>query len=57
MTPSNIQTGYWVYTPERFVACYETREEAEKHVDYQINIMKSTNQWFIDHIQINFVKD
>lgn len=52
MTPNNIQTGYWVYTPERFVACYNTREEAQAHVDFQINIMKSKQEWFVDYIQI-----
>ena len=53
MTPSNIQSGYWVATKERFVACYNTREEAVSHIEYQVERFKSPrDKWTIYHISI-----
>lgn len=49
MNPLNIQSGWWVSTDERFVRCYNTREEAISHV-----IMHSTANWRVQHIKITF---
>lgn len=45
MNPLNIQSGWWVSTDERFVRCYNTREEAISHVKYQQDVMHSTANW------------
>lgn len=38
MNPLNIRSGWWVFTDERFVTCYDTKEEAIAHVEYQKSI-------------------
>ena len=42
MNPLNIQSGWWVSTDERFVRCYNTREEAISHVKYQQDVQQQT---------------
>lgn len=54
MNPLNIQSGWWVSTDERFVRCYNTREEAISHVKYQQDVMHSTANWRVQHIKITF---
>ncbi len=54
MNPLNIQSGWWVSTDERFVRCYNTREEAISHVKYQRDVMHSTANWRVQHIKITF---
>lgn len=49
MNPLNIQSGWWVSTDERFVRCYNTREEAISHVKYQQDVI-----WRVQHIKITF---
>jgi hypothetical protein len=39
---------------ERFVRCYNTREEAISHVKYQQDVMHSTANWHVQHIKITF---
>ena len=41
MTPLNIRSGWWVSTDDRFVICYDTKEEAIAHVKYQKERMHS----------------
>lgn len=52
MNPLNIQSGWWVSTDERFVRCYNTREEAISHVKYQQDV-----NWRVQHIKITFLKN
>ena len=54
MTPLNIQSGWWVSTDEHFVRCYNTEEEAIAHIEYQRNVMKSTANWYLQHIKMTF---
>lgn len=54
MNPLNIQSGWWVSTDDRFVRCYNSKEEAIAHVEYQKNVMKSTANWHIQEITIKF---
>ena len=48
MNPLNIQSGWWVSTDERFVRCYNTREEAISHVKYQQVCYSNVVPNFID---------
>lgn len=52
MNPLNIRSGWWVFTADRFVTCYDTKEEAIAHVMYQKEKMHSTENWYIQHIKI-----
>lgn len=52
MNPLNIRSGWWVFTANRFVACYDTKEEAIAHVIYQKEKMHSTANWYVQHIKI-----
>lgn len=54
MTPENIESGWWVYTDERFVTCYKTKEEAIAHVKYHKEKRHSTKNWYIQYIKIQF---
>lgn len=56
MNPLNIRSGWWTLTDERFVACYDTKEEAIAHVMCQKEKMHSTKNWYIQHIIIKFVE-
>lgn len=35
MTPLNIKSGWWVSTDDRYAPCYDTKEEALKHIKFQ----------------------
>lgn len=35
MNPNNIQSGYWVANENRFIAPYDTLEEAQSHINFQ----------------------
>lgn len=50
MTPYNIQSGWWVSADNRFVACYNTKEEAIDHVKYQKSSRGSKAEWHIQYI-------
>lgn len=52
MNPLNIQSGWWVSTDDRFVRCYNSKEKAISHVNYQKEVMKSTANWHIQYIEI-----
>lgn len=52
MTPNSIKSGWWVSTDDRFVACYDTKEEALAHIEYQRKYMDSTINWYIDYFEI-----
>lgn len=52
MNPNNIKSGWWVATDERFVTCYNTKEEALAHIKYQKEHMLSTKPWYIYHIEV-----
>lgn len=54
MTPLSIQSGWWVSTDEHFVRCYNTKEEAIAHIEYQKNVMNSTANWYFQYIKITF---
>lgn len=54
MTPLSIQSGWWVSTDERFVCCYNTKEEAIAHIEYQRNVMKSQANWYFQYIKMTF---
>lgn len=54
MTPLTIQSGWWVYTDERFVRCYNTKEEAIAHIKYQRDVMKSQANWYVQYIKMSF---
>lgn len=54
MNPLNIKSGWWVSTDERFIACYNTKEEAIAHVEYQKEKLHSTANWRVQHIKIKF---
>lgn len=54
MNPLNIKSGWWVSTEDRFITCYNTREEAIAHVKYQKEVMKSAKNWWVQHITITF---
>lgn len=56
MNPLNIRSGWWTLTDERFVACYDTKEEAIAHVKFQKEKMHSTKNWYVQHIIIKFVE-
>lgn len=42
MNALNIQTGWWVVANDRFVAVYNTKEEAINHIKFQKEQMGST---------------
>lgn len=52
MNPNNIKSGWWVATDERFVTCYNTKEEALAHIKYQKEHMLSTKPWYIYRIEV-----
>lgn len=54
MNPLNIKSGWWVSTDERYVTCYNTKEEAIAHIKFQKEHMHSTTNWYITYIKINF---
>ena len=54
MNPLNIKSGWWVSTDDRFVRCYNTKEEAIDHVKYQKEKMHSKANWYVQYIKINF---
>lgn len=54
MTPLSIQSGWWVSTDEHFVRCYNTKEEAIAHIEYQKNVMNSKANWYFQYIKITF---
>ena len=54
MTPLNICSGWWVSTDDRFVASYNTKEEAIAHVKYQEERMHSTKNWHVQYIKVEF---
>lgn len=54
MTPLNICSGWWVSTDDRFVASYNTKEEAIAHVKYQKERMHSTKNWHVQYIKVEF---
>lgn len=41
MNALNIQTGWWVVANDRFVAVYNTKEEAINHIKFQKEQMGS----------------
>jgi len=47
----NIQTGWWVVANDRFVAVYNTKEEAIK---FQKEQMGSTAKWYYQYIKMSF---
>lgn len=52
MKPIDICSGWWIATEERFVNCYDTKEEALAHVKFQKKQMHSTANWYIMHVEI-----
>lgn len=54
MTPLNIKSGWQVSTDDRYVTCYDTKEEALKHIKFQKEQMNSKANWYITYIKINF---
>lgn len=54
MNPLNIRSGWWISTDDRFVACYDTKEEAIAHIEYQKEKMHSTANWYVQHIEMKF---
>ena len=54
MTPLNICSGWWVSTDDRFVAHYNTKEDAIAHVKYQKERMHSTKNWHVQYIKVEF---
>ena len=54
MNPLNIRSDWWVFTDERFVTCYDTKEEAIAHVEYQKKKKNSTVNWYVQHIKMQF---
>lgn len=54
MTPLNICSGWWVSTDDRFIASYNTKEEAIAHVKYQKERMHSTKNWLVQYIKVEF---
>lgn len=54
MNPLNIKSGWWVSTDDRYVTCYDTKEEAIAHIKFQKEQMNSKANWCITYIKINF---
>ena len=54
MNPLNIRSGWWIFTDERFITCYDTKEEAIAHIEYQKEKMHSTANWYVQHIKMQF---
>lgn len=54
MTPLSIQSGWWVSVDNRFVCCYDTKEEAIAHIEYQRNAMNSKADWCVQYIRVKF---
>ena len=54
MTPLNICSGWWVSTDDRFVTCYNTKQQAIAHVKYQKERMHSTKNWHVQYIKVEF---
>ena len=50
----NIRSGWWVSADDRFVICYDTKEEAIAHVKYQKERMHSTENWHVQYIKVEF---
>lgn len=54
MNALNIQTGWWVVANDRFVAVYNTKEEAINHIKFQKEQMGSTAKWYYQYIKMSF---
>lgn len=54
MNALNIQTGWWVVANYRFVAVYNTKEEAINHIKFQKEQMGSTAKWYYQYIKMSF---
>ena len=54
MNPTNIRTGWWVFTDEYFVCCCNSKEEALDHIKFQKERMHSHKNWHIQYISIQF---
>ena len=53
MNTSNIRSGWWVSTDSQFVACYDNKEDAIKHINYQKQIHPNKS-WYLQYIDIKF---
>ena len=54
MNPLSIKSGWWVFTDDSFVRCYNTKEEAIDHVKNQKEKMHSKANWYVQYIKMNF---
>lgn len=53
MNPFNIKSGWWVSTDSQFVACYDSKEKAIKHIEYQKKVHPNKS-WYLQYIDIKF---
>ena len=54
MNPTNIRSGWWVYTDYCFIRCYNSKEEALDHIKFQREKMHSHQNWYIQYISMQF---
>ena len=54
MNPTNIRSGWWVFTDDCFVCCYNSKEEALDHIKFQKERMYSNKNWYIQYISMQF---
>lgn len=53
MNPTNIRSGWWVYTDYCFIRCFNSKEEALDYIKFQKRIHSNKN-WYIQYISIQF---
>lgn len=53
MKTSELKSGYMVTTDEHPVCIYSTLEEAEDHIKFQRERMKSKETWYIVRIKLS----
>lgn len=53
MKTSELTSGYMVATDEHPVCIYSTLEEAENHIKFQREHMKSKKTWYIVRIKLS----
>lgn len=54
MNANNIQSGWWVIADNRYVAAYNTKEEAINHIKFQKEQMGSKADWYYQYLKISF---
>ena len=54
MNPTNIRSGWWVYTDYCFIRCYNSKEEALDHIKFQREKMHSRQNLYIQYIAMQF---